>query len=123
VVAATVAAYSAFVLTLGHGPATSSVFAILGLTAAPSSSRRYFTKQAFDEREREISRKAVRAGFSAFWVVFTGGILATGFVKGWDATLQIPAWGLLEVLCWASVLILGVQAATTLALYRGEYRA
>ena len=123
VVVLTIAAYGAFVAFLGHGPATSAVFALLALTALPASSRRYFTGRKFDERESAIASKAVRAGFSAFWVAFVGIIVAIGFIKGWDATLTVPVWTLTETLWWAVVLVLGVQALTTIVLYRGESHA
>ena len=117
VVVATIAAYTAFRAFLGHGPATLSVFALLALTALPASSRRHFQGRTFDEREREIASKALRLGFSAFWVAFIVLILAVGFIKGWDATLTVPVWTLGEVVCWASILVLGVQAITTIVLY------
>ena len=123
VVALTIAAYVAFVAFLGHGPATSSVFALLALTAIPKTSRRHFTGRTFDERQRAIASKAIRAGFSAFWMLFGGLIMAIYFVKGWDATLSVPVWALMETLLWATLLILGVQALTTIVLYRGVSHA
>ena len=119
VVVLTIAAYAAFVAFLGHGPATSAVFALLALTALPASSRRYFTGRTFDEREHAIASKALLAGFRAFWVAFIGLIVAIGFIKGWDATLTVPVWVLQQTLWWAVLLVLGVQAVTTLLLYRG----
>ena len=119
VVALTIAAYGAFVAFLGHGPATSSVFALLALASLSPSSRRYFTGRRFDEREREIANKANRAGFGAFWVAFVGLIIGTGFTKGWDATLAVPVWALTEGLMWGFILIVGVEAVTTIVLYRG----
>ena len=119
VVVLTIAAYGAFVGFLKHGPATSAVFALLALAALPASSRRYFTGRTFDEREREIANKALLAGFRAFWVAFTGLIVAIGFIKGWDATLTLPVWAFTETLWWAVILVLGVQALTTIVLYRG----
>ena len=53
VVALTIAAYGAFLVFFGHGPAISSVFALLALTSIPASSRRYFRGRRLDERERE----------------------------------------------------------------------
>jgi uncharacterized membrane protein len=123
VVGLTIAAYGAFRELLGHGPATSSVFALLALIAIPASSRRYFKGRTFDERERAIANKSQRAGFSALWVAFVGLILAIWFIKGWDATLAVPVWTLMETLWWATTLIWGVEALTTLVLYRGESRA
>jgi hypothetical protein len=123
VVALTIAAYVAFVAFLGHGPATSSVFALLALTAIPKTSRRHLTGRTFDERQRAIASKAIRAGFSAFWMLFGGLIMAIYFVKGWDATLSVPVWALMETLLWATLLILGVQALTTIVLYRGVSHA
>jgi hypothetical protein len=119
VVAMTVAAYGAFLAFLGHGAATSSVFALLALTSLPASSRRHFKRRAFDEREREIANKALRVGLSTFWLAFIGLILAIGFTKGWDASVTLPVWSLGEALLWATTLILGAQALTTILLYRG----
>jgi len=123
VVFLTICAYTAFLIFLGHGPATSAVFALLALTAVPASSRRYFRGRSFDEREREIANKAWRAGFSAVWLAFIGLFLAIGFVKGWDATLTVPVWNLEETVWWAAVIVLGVESTTTLILYRGGAHA
>jgi hypothetical protein len=119
VVVLTIAAYGAFVAFIGHGPATSAVFALLALTALPASSRRYFTGRTHDERERAIANKALLAGFRAFWVAFVGLTVAIGFIKGWDATLSVPVWALAQTIWWAVILVLGVQALTTILLYRG----
>jgi hypothetical protein len=119
----TIAAYAAFLAFRGHVPAVISVFALLALTALPASSRRHFQGRTFDEREREIANKALRAGFSAFWLAFIGLILAIGFIKGWDTTLAVPVWTLGEVVWWAAILVLGVQAMTTIVLYRGGTHA
>ena len=119
VVVLTIAAYGAFLAFLGHNPAIPSVFALLALTALPASSRRYFKGLTFDEREHAIASKALLAGFRAFWVAFIGLIMAIYFIKGWDATLTVPVWTLAEVIWWAVILVLGVQALTTILLYRG----
>ena len=119
VVALTIAAYGAFVAFLGHGPATSSVFALLALTAIPASSRRYFRGRTFDEREREIAHRSLRMGFSAFWLAFVGSVLAIYFIKGWDSTLAVPVWALEETLWWSATLVWGVEALTTIVLHRG----
>lgn len=119
----TTTAYGALLALLGHGPAITSVFALLALTALPASSRRRFRGRTFDEREREIANKALRAGFSAFWLAFISLILAIGFVKGWDTTLTVPVWTLVEAVLWATILVLGVQAMTTIVLYRGGAHA
>jgi hypothetical protein len=119
VVVLTIAAYGAFLAFLGHNPAIPSVFALLALTALPASSRRYFKGITFDEREHAIASKALLAGFRAFWVAFIGLIMAIYFIKGWDATLTVPVWTLAEVIWWAVILVLGVQALTTILLYRG----
>ena len=118
VVVMTIAAFAAFFAFVGYGPAINSVFALLALTALPASSRRLFGGRAFDERELEISNKALRAGFGAFWLGFIALFVAIGFIKGWDATLTVPVWTLAEVVCWAWILVLGVQAMTTIILCR-----
>jgi hypothetical protein len=118
VVALTIAAYGAFLVFFGHGPAISSVFALLALTSIPASSRRYFRGRRLDEREREIANKALLASFSAFWLAFCGLIMTIYFIKGWDATLTMPVWVLLETLMWSTSLVLAVQAVTTIKLYR-----
>ena len=123
VVVLTIAAYGAFVAFVRSGPAANSVFALLALAALPASRRRYFSCRHFDERERAIARKAALVGFTAFWVAFAGLINAIGFIKGWDATLAVPVWTLIETLSWALILVLGVQSLTTIVLYRGGPRA
>jgi uncharacterized membrane protein len=123
VVALTIAAYGAFVAFLGHGPATSSVFALLALTVIPASSRRHFKGQTFDEREREIGHRAASAAFSVFWLAFVGSVLAIYFIKGWDSTLTVPVWALEETLLWSATLVWGVQALTTVVLHRGVSHA
>jgi len=123
VVVLTIAAYGAFVAFVRSGPAANSVFALLALAALPASRRRYFPCRHFDERERAIASKAALVGFYAFWLAFAGLINAIGFIKGWDATLAVPVWTLIETLCWALILVVGVQSLTTIVLYRGGPRA
>ena len=118
VVALTTIAWITFIVLVGNWPASQAVFALLALTAVPASSRRHFKGRRFDEREREISGKAMLASFRAVWVVFTGLVVTLGFVKGWDATLSLPMWQLSSTLYWSMMLLLAVQAATTLVLYR-----
>ena len=71
-----------------------------------------------DERDKEISDKALLAGFRALWVAFIGLALTIGFVKGWNATLSVPVWMLSSSIVWAAMLLLAVEATTTLVLYR-----
>ena len=119
VVALTTAAYFAFVVTLGSGPASQAVFALLALTAGPKNSRRKLKGgRPFDEREKEIAEKALLAGFRALWVVFGGVVMTIYFVKGWDATLSVPVWKLISTMLWAWMLVLAVESVTTLVLYR-----
>jgi hypothetical protein len=118
VVALTAIAWFTFVALLGNGPASQSVFALLALTAVPVNSRRKFKGRQFDEREKEIAGKALLAGFRALWLMFIGVVLTIGFVKGWDATLSLPVWMLSSTLWVAMMLVLAVESATTLLLYR-----
>ena len=118
VVALTAIAYFTFVALRGSGPASQAVFALLALTAVPASSRRYFKGRRFDEREREISGKALLVGFRALCLMFIGLVMTIAFVKGWDATLSLPMWMLSATLWWAMMLVLAVEAVTTLVLYR-----
>ena len=118
VVVLTIAVYGAFVAFVKSGHAA-LVFGLLALAALPASRRRYFPCRHFDERERAIANKALLAGFRAFWVAFVGLTVAIGFIKGWDATLSVPVWALSQTIWWAVILVLGVQALTTILLYRG----
>lgn len=113
----TIGAYGACVLFLDHSPATSSVFALLALIAIPAFRRRDFHRISLDEREREISNKALRAGFGAFWLALIALILAVGFAKGWDTSLTVPVWILAEGLMWGMVLVSGVGALTSILLH------
>jgi hypothetical protein len=116
VVALTTAAYIAFVAIFGSQMAATSVFALLALTAVPASSRRYFKGRRLDEREREIATQALLAGLRALWVALIGFVLAIGFANGWDSTM--PLWRLQEIIWWSAMLLLTVEAVTTLVLYR-----
>jgi magnesium-transporting ATPase (P-type) len=118
VVALTATAYFAWVALLSKGPASQSVFALLALAAVPANSRRFLKGKLFDERDKEISGKALLAGFRAVWVAFIGVVMTIGFVKGWDATLSLPVWILCSTIWWAMMLVLTVEAVTTLVLYR-----
>ena len=118
VLALTTIAFFTFVALLGSGPASQSVFALLALTSIPSSSRRVFKGRVFDEREKEIAGKAMLASLRAVWAAFIAVVMILGFVKGWSATLSLPMWMLSSTLLWSAVLVLAVQAVTTLVLYR-----
>ena len=118
VIALTLIAFFAFVALLGSGPASQSVLALMGLAAVPASSRRFLKGKLFDERDKEISGKALLAGFRTLWVVFIGLVMTIGFVKGWDTTLSMPIWMLSATICWAAMLVLAVESVTTLVLYR-----
>jgi hypothetical protein len=123
VVALTATAYATFVALLRNGQAAQSVFALLALTAIPANSRRYFKGRRLDERERAISNAALLAGFRAMWLAAIGLVMTLGFVKGWDASLNLPIWMLCSTIWWAVMLVLGVEATTTLVLYRREQHA
>jgi len=115
VVVLTIAAYGAFLAFLGHGPRIGGVFALLALTALPAFR---CVGRALDERERDIAHKALLTAFRAFWLAFVALIVGIVQTKGWLTTLTVPAWTLSELLMWAATLVLGVQALTTILLYR-----
>ena len=121
VVALTTASYFAFVARFGSYPAASAVFALLALTAFPASSRRYFKGKRMDEREQAIAEKALLTGLRVLWVVFIVVVIAAGFVKGWDASITLPMWQLQTMLYWSALLLLAVEAVTTLVLYRRQH--
>jgi hypothetical protein len=121
VVALTAAAYFAFVARFRSPAAATSVFALLALTAVPASSRRHFKGQRMDEREREIANKALLAGMRALWLAFIALVMAVGFSKGWDASITLPVWQLQAMMYWSVMLLLAVEAITTLVLYRSQH--
>ena len=118
VVALTIIAFFTLLAVLKNVAASQAAFALLALTAVPASSRRKFKGLQFDEREKEIAEKALLAGFRTVWVAFIGVVMTIGFVKGWDATLSLTVWTLCSTIWWAMALLLAVEAATTLVLYR-----
>lgn len=119
VAALTVVAYVTMFAFLGHQPAVASAFALLALAAVPAVSRRQFRPQPPDERDREIAARAVRTSLSVLWIVLVFLSIGTGFIKGWDSVLTVPVWMLAEAVWFAVILVLGVQAVTTVQLYRG----
>jgi hypothetical protein len=118
VIALTLIAFFALVAILRSVPASNSALALIALTALHPRSRRKFKGPDFDEREKKIAERALLAGFRAVWVVLFGTVMTIGFVKGWDATLSLPVWMLGFIIGWAMALLLAVEAATTLVLYR-----
>ena len=118
VVALTIAAFFTLLAVLKNEPASQAAFALLALTALHPRSRRKITGPDFDEREKEIANRALLAGFRAVWVVFIGVVMTIGFVKGWNATLTVPMWKLSATIWWAAMLLVTVEATTTLVLYR-----
>ena len=122
IVALTAIAYATFVALLGNPNAAQAVFALLALTALPAHSRRHFKGATLDERERDISNKALLAGFRGLWIALIGFVLIFGFARGWDTSVTVPMWTLSSTVWWAAMLVLAVQATTTLVLYRrGEH--
>jgi len=120
VVALTVIAWVALVAWRGNRPESIAAFSLLSLTAIPRNSRRCFIKGArLDEREQEISTKALLTGLRSVWLALVALPLAAGFLKGWNSTLSLPVWAILGGLFWACLLLLAVQSVTTLVLYRG----
>ena len=117
-VALTAAAYATFVALLKNGSGAQSVFALVALTALPKSSRRYLRGRRLDEREAAIANAALLAGFRGLWVAFVLFVAGFGFIKGWDASLNVPIWVLASSVWWSALLLLTVQAVTTLVLYR-----
>jgi len=115
VIALSLIAFFALVAILRNVPASQSAFALLSLAAIPGVRRQ---RKLFDERDREISGKALLAAFRAVWVAYIGLVMTIGFVKGWDATLSLPVWMLCATIWWATVLVLTVESVTTLVLYR-----
>jgi hypothetical protein len=118
VVALTTAAYFIFIALRGNGPATISVFALLALTALSKRSLRRFWGPRFDEREKDIAHRALLASFRAMWLVVIVLFVTMTHGKGWDTTLTLPAWKLAEAVFWLWALMLAVQSAATLVLYR-----
>jgi magnesium-transporting ATPase (P-type) len=118
VVVLTAAAFGGFLALTGNVQASHAMFALLALAAAPAASRRYFRSEGFDERDKEISGKALLAAFRGLWMVFIGLVVTLGFVKGWDASLSLPMWLLASAIWWAVILVLAVESVTTLVLYR-----
>ncbi len=118
VVALTIAAFFTLIAVLKSVPASQAAFALLALTAFHPRSRRKLTGPDFDEREKEIANKALLAGFRALWVAFIGVVMTIGFVKGWNATLSVPVWMLISTMMCAVMLLVAVEAVTTLVLYR-----
>ena len=118
VVGLTAIIFFAVVAVYGKGEASQAVFALLALTAVPASSRRKFKGRQFDEREKEIASKALLAGFRAVWLVCIAYVLWMGLANGWETGVTMPAWMFSEFLWLLAMLLLAVEALTTLVLYR-----
>src|ERR1035438_1127444 len=89
------------------------------LLVVPASSHLSSKGRLRDEREKEIANKALLAAFRALWLVFIGLVMTIALVKkGWDSTVTLPVWRLGEAVWLAALLVMAVEAVTTLVLYR-----
>jgi hypothetical protein len=109
------------ILKLAHSvAAATAAYALLGLTAVPELKR---SQVIFDERDRDIDRKALLTGLRAFWVLLALGLISLGVFLDWDRILAIPVWGLAQVLWIAWIVVLAVKSLATIVLYHSGNHA
>jgi|SRR5215472_466984 len=117
VVALTAASDAAFVLFLKNANAALAVFRLLALTAIPANRLRYF-------KCRQWRNASARFRTRRFWRDFgDGGSVSSALCRHSGSSKEgtrpcMPMWALSSAIWWAAMLVLRVEAITTLVRYR-----
>jgi len=101
------------------GVAAQSGFGFLGLLGfGPFFFRKKNGQVVADERDTQIQRKSVIAGYSVFWLAFIGGACFTGLWYGLDGAVPVVV---VMASCWYAVIVfVGVTSVATLVQYGRE---
>lgn len=103
-------------LTPMMGVAAQGGFGFLGLLGlGPFFFRKKQGQVLADERDTQIQRKSVIAGYSVFWVAFIGGACLAGLWYGLDGAVPVVV---VMASCWyAAIVFVGVTSVATLVQY------
>jgi len=118
VIALAAAAYLVLYTLTGHPVASMAGFALLALLGCTAL---FVTRRKgevlFDERDREIERKAGQAGFFIFWLYFVAACTLIPFYYDHQA---VPSY-LFGGLCWVGFMVLlAARSMAVLVIYRRD---
>lgn len=115
VVCVTLAAYGAFAEFVKFGPVSAAVFGFAGLLGIRFGKRRKGEIE-FDERDREIHRRALLATLGVAYASLLVLTVVFNLVAGDD--YEVPMWKVGQFLWAGSLAIWGLKSALIIAAYR-----
>lgn len=115
IVVATLVAYFAFISFVRFDSVSLTVFALIGFLGLRRS-KRSRDGITYDERDREIEKKALLWSLGVFYALILVFSLAVGFTHGWDRS--VPLWTVIQVFWAVSLVIWAIKAAFIIVLYR-----
>ncbi|MBI1740790.1 MAG: DUF2178 domain-containing protein [Candidatus Koribacter versatilis] len=115
IVVATLVAYFAFISFVRFDSVSLTVFALIGFLGLRRS-KRSRDGITYDERDREIEKKALLWSLGVFYALILVFSLAVGFTNGWDRSVSL--WTVIQVFWAVSLVIWAIKAAFIIVLYR-----
>jgi uncharacterized membrane protein (DUF485 family) len=115
VILVTLAAYFTFISLVRFDSVSLAVFALSGFLGVRVTKRRR-GEIVYDERDRQIERRALLLALTAFYTLVLVFMLVAGFAHGWDRS--VPLWLVIQIFWVASLLIWGIKAIAIIVLHR-----
>jgi uncharacterized membrane protein len=120
VVVATLAAYAAFIRFVRFDPVSIAVFALSGFLGVRITKRRHGEIE-FDERDREIERRALLAALRVGYTVLLIPTVVVTIAKG--DNYSVPLWFVMQCVWGGSLAMFGLRSALVIAAYRKDAHA
>lgn len=116
----TVFAWFTVFLTMHSVVVASASFALLALTALPELRR---PRTFFDERDAQISQKAIALALRLLFVLCILAPVTAGMVRGWESEVTLSV-GMIAQLSWIFwLLVLTLRSIATIVMYRAGHHA
>jgi hypothetical protein len=116
VTAATLAIYFLVIALWRFDSAAMGVFGLSGLLGVRLRRGKADGDVIYDERDRDIERRALLASLMFFYLAALALGLVTGFWTGWESA--VPFWTVWQAVWAALIAAWGVKAGWTISLYR-----
>ena len=120
VILITLAVYFAFIWYVRLDSVSLAVFALTGFLGFRRYKRRP-GEVTYDERDRQIERRALLSSLCVFYVLMMIFSVAAGITNGWDKS--VPIWIAVQVFWAVSLVIWAIRALIIIMLYRRSAHA
>lgn len=95
-----------------------SIFGFTGLAGLIGRRERSEGRIVADERDRDISRSGLIAGYAVFWVAFVLGCMTPFFLRGPQGTVTLPTTVFAMPVWIGMVIVFTVRSLVVVILYR-----